>query len=252
MHGVIRSLGEENGATRTTTFTKQQNQAVLIAGLACACFSVLATLITLRWFILMKRTFRHNLIMFLILSDTFKALWYFLFPVVVLSRGPVASSSGFCQATGFFLAVGIESSDFAILMIALHAILYIFHPPARSEDSGGLYRWRKFIYPAWVALPVLAASLAFINSGDAYTTAGTFCYLPRRPFWYRLALSWIPRYCILSLIFLMYASLYIYVTLRFRSFSNLQDSDSNYSTIRIPGHHPDDRQRQKTVSHLTS
>ncbi|KAK5939222.1 G protein-coupled receptor gpr1 [Knufia obscura] len=126
--------------------------------------------------------------------------------------------------------MGIEASDFAILMIALHAILYIFHPPARSGESGGLYRWRKIIYPAWGALPILAASLAFVNSGNAYTTAGTFCYLPRRPFWYRLALAWIPRYCILSLIFLMYAALYIYVTVKFRSFSNLQDSDSNVTT----------------------
>lgn len=226
MNEVARSLSDENAGTTTTTFTRQQNRAVLIAGLTCACFSVLTTLVTLRWFILMKRTFRHRLVMFLILSDTFKALWYFLFPVVVFSREPVASSSGFCQATGFFLAIGIEASDFAILMIALHAILYIFHPPARYGDSGGLYRWRKFVYPAWAALPILAASLAFVNNGDSYTTAGTFCYLPRRPFWYRLALSWIPRYCILSLIILMYTALYIYVTLKFRSFSNLQDSDS--------------------------
>jgi len=226
MHGFIRSLGQAHAAANTASFTKDQNRAVLIAGLTCACFSVLATFVTLRWFILMKRTFRHKLVMFLILSDTFKALWYFIFPVVVFSRGPVASSSGLCQATGFFLAIGIEASDFAILMIALHSILYIFHPPASSGESGGLYRWRKFAYPAWIGLPILAASLAFVNDGNAYTTAGTYCYLPRRPFWYRLALSWIPRYFIITLIIVMYAALYIYVTLKFRSFSNLQDSES--------------------------
>src|SRR5690349_18282006 len=96
----IRSLSQNE--TKSTTFTAQQNRAVLIAGLTCACFSVLATLITLRWFILMKRTFRHKLIMFLILSDSFKAFWYFIFPVVVFSQGPIPSSSGFCQASGFF------------------------------------------------------------------------------------------------------------------------------------------------------
>lgn len=214
-----------------TSFTPWQNRSVLIAGLTCACISVLATLITLRWFLLMNRNFRHKLIMFLIFSDTFKAFWYFIFPVVVFSRGPVSTSSGFCQASGFFLAVGIEASDFAILMIAFHSILYIFHPPARSGDIGGLYRWRKWIYSAWIGFPVLAASLAFVNHTDAYATSGTFCYLPRRPFWYRLALSWIPRYFIMFLIFGMYISIYIYVTFKFRSFSNLQESESRYSSV---------------------
>lgn len=214
----------------TTSFTEHQNRSVLIAGLTCACFSVLATLITLRWFILMKRNFRHQLVMFLICSDTFKAFWYFLFPVVVFARGPVQSSSGFCQATGFFLSVGIEASDFAILMIALHSILYIFNPPTNSGEVGGLYPWRKWIYPAWIFLPILAASLAFINDNDAYITVGTFCWLPRRPFWYRLALSWIPRYFIFCIIFMMYTAVYVYVTLKFRSFSNLQDSESRFSS----------------------
>lgn len=228
MSATARGLSEANGST--TSWTTQQNQAVLIAGLTCACFSVLATLVTLRWFILMKRSFRHKLIMFLICSDTFKALWYFLFPVVVFSRGPVSSSSAFCQVSGFFLSVGIEASDFAILMIALHAILYIFRPPARSAEQGGLYPYRKWIYPLWIALPIIVASLAFINDREAYTTSGTFCYLPRRPFWYRLALSWIPRYCIMLIIFAMYTAVYIYVALKFRSFGNLNDSGSHYSS----------------------
>lgn len=227
---TARALSGQEEDASTTSWSKSQNRAVLIAGLTCACFSVLATLITLRWFILMKRSFRHKLIMFLICSDTFKALWYFLFPVVVFSRGPISSNSGFCQASGFFLSLGIEASDFAILMIALHSILYIFYPPARSGDPGGLYRYRKWIYPAWIGLPLLAASLAFVNDGDAYTTSGTFCYLPRRPFWYRLALSWIPRYFIMMVIFGMYTAVYVYVALKFRSFSNLQESDSHYSS----------------------
>lgn len=228
MNHDVRAL--DGGDPTSTSLTPQQNRAILIAGLTCACFSVLCSIITLRWFLLMKRAFRHRLVMFLIFSDTFKALWYFVFPIVVFSRGSVQTSSGFCQASGFFLALGIEASDFAILMIALHSILYIFHPPASSNEKGGLFRYRKYVYPFWIALPLLSASLAFINHGRGYATAGTFCYLPRRPFWYRLALSWIPRYCIISLIAIMYLAVYIYVTLKFRSFSNLGDSQSGYSS----------------------
>lgn len=226
----LKTRALKNGPdVNTTSLTASQNRAVLIAALVCASVSLLVTFITLRWFILMKKTFRHRLVLLLICSDTFKAIWYFVFPVVVFSRGPVASSSTFCQASGFFFALGIEMADFAILGIALHSIIYIFKPPTRSGESGGLYRWRKWIYPVWLGFPLLLASLAFINNHHAYTTAGSLCYLPRRPFWYRLALAWIPRYMILCLIFAMYATVYIYVTLKFRSFSNLNNSDDDVS-----------------------
>lgn len=72
---------------------------------------------------LMKRSFRYHLIFLLIVSDLWKAIQYFIFPIVVFIRGEVDSTSDFCQASGFFLALGIEVSDFAILMIALHAAL---------------------------------------------------------------------------------------------------------------------------------
>lgn len=51
-----------------------------------------------------------SLIMLLIQSDMFKALWYMLYPIVVFTHGPVPSNSTFCQVNGFFLALGIEAS----------------------------------------------------------------------------------------------------------------------------------------------
>ena len=202
------------------TLTASQNRAILIAGLSCACVSFVAAFIALRWFILMKRYFRHRLVLFLIASDTFKAVWYFVFGVVAISRGPVSSTSSFCQASGFFLMLGVEAADFAILVIALHTMLSIFKPASNSGE-GGLYRYRSWIYPLWLGPPLLAACLAFINGEDAYTTSGAYCYLPKRPFWYRLALSWIPRYLIIMTIFGMYISIYIYVHIKFNSFSVL-------------------------------
>ena len=63
------------------------------------------------------------------------------------------------------------------------------------------------------------ASLAFVNGADAYVTAGTYCYLPKRPLWYRLALAWIPRYLILLTISVLYAGIYVYVKIKFHNFS---------------------------------
>jgi G protein-coupled receptor GPR1 len=138
-----------------------------------------------------------------------KAVWYFVFPLVVFVGGPVSSTSNFCQASGFLLAFAIEASDMAILLIALHSTLCILRSDS-TIGASGLYRYRNWIYPMWLGPPLLAASLAFINNEEAYTVAGTFCYLPKRPFWYRLALSWVPRYLIISLILIMYVWIYIY------------------------------------------
>src|ERR1700761_670009 len=60
-----------------------QSRAILTAALSCACGSLVLVLITLRWFLIIPRCFRHRLVLHLIVSDTLKALWYFVFPIVV-------------------------------------------------------------------------------------------------------------------------------------------------------------------------
>lgn len=207
-----------------------RSHAILCVGVACASLSLMAALISLRWFLLMRRSYRHHLILFLILSDTWKSLWYFIFPIVLFTHGKVDSASAFCQASGFLLSLGLEASDFAILMIALHTILYVFKRP-QIKGEGGLYPYRKYIYPLWLCLPVLSAGLAFANaSGEGYVTSGTFCYLPKRPFWYRLALSWIPRYLIFITIFTMYAMIWAYVNRKFKAFNDMGIDNSRYAS----------------------
>ncbi|OAL40432.1 hypothetical protein AYO20_00168 [Fonsecaea nubica] len=226
----------EPGKIATGSLSDAQNHAILVAALACASVSLVVVLVTLRWFLIMRRSFRHRLVLYLIISDTFKAIWYFVFPIVVFARGPVKSNSNFCQASGFLLVFAIEASDMAILIIALHSILYILRPGS-TLGEGGLYRYRRWTYIMWLGPPLLAASLAFLESKDAYITVGTFCYLPKRPFWYRLALSWVPRYLIIAVILIMYIWIYIYVHIKFRGFDNLGASDSSYESGRQQSYH---------------
>jgi hypothetical protein len=68
------------------------------------------------------------------------------------------------------------------------------------------------------------AGLAFVNPGPAYESLGAFCQLPIRPFWYRLALSWIPRYIIAIMIVGLAGSIYAYVGCEFRSYANLSQN----------------------------
>ncbi|OIW28616.1 hypothetical protein CONLIGDRAFT_681564 [Coniochaeta ligniaria NRRL 30616] len=165
--------------------------------------STLATSFAFYWFVRMRRSFRHDLIMLLIQSDLIKALWFVIFPIVTYTRGPIASDSTFCQVSGFFFAVGIESSDVAVLLIALHSAMYIYRP------KSGLYPYRWLAYAAYVIVPLLFASLAFADGG--YRNVGYYCYLSNRRGWTRLALSWVPRYVLFALILVIYACIYAYV-----------------------------------------
>ncbi|KAG9246572.1 G protein-coupled glucose receptor regulating Gpa2-domain-containing protein [Calycina marina] len=224
-----RSLGPSKDEERKILTGSQQHTLQCLA-LAFSTFSVASAILAFYWFIKMRRSFRHDLVMLLIQSDMFKALWLMIYPIITFAHGPIASSSKACQANGFFLAVGIEASDVAVLMIAIHSAMYIFNPRG-SKGEGGLYPYRNFAYAIWIIYPLTMASLAFINKGNSYVNDGTYCYLPIRPFWYRLALAWIPRYLIFVFILGVYSSIYFYVRAKFRGFTDVAAKDnSNDST----------------------
>ena len=73
------------------------------------------------------------------------------------------------------------------------------------------------------------AALAFTGGNShVYVSQGVFCYLPVRPIWYRIALSWAPRYFILATIILIYLAIYIYSRSRFGQFSpNISSAGTN-------------------------
>ena len=120
--------------------------------------------------------------------------------------------------------------DSVILLIAIHTALTIFSSRQASFQSG-LYRYRWAAYTCWAVFSILLAALAFINSSSSYVSQGTFCYLPARPIWYRLALSWIPRYLILCTILGIYLAVYLYTKAKFGDF------DAKFSTNSLDTEH---------------
>ena len=88
------------------------------------------------------------------------------------------------------------------------------------RGEAGLYRYRWYAYGSWIIFASLMAGLAFVNREHAYINQSSFCYLPVRPFWYRLALSWIPRYVILLTITGLYLAIYCYVKIQFKQLGN--------------------------------
>ncbi|KAB5539485.1 G protein-coupled glucose receptor regulating Gpa2-domain-containing protein [Coniochaeta sp. 2T2.1] len=173
--------------------------------LGIGLLSTLATAFSFYWFVKMRRSFRHDLIMLLIQADLIKSVWFVIFPVYTFLRGtvPVESDSSFCQVSGFFMALALESSDVAVCLIAIHSAMYIWRP------QSGLYPYRWLAYGVYVVVPLLFAGLAFLEGG--YENVGYFCYLPNQTGWTRLALSWIPRHVIFAFLIILSVCIYFYI-----------------------------------------
>jgi hypothetical protein len=121
------------------------------------------------------------------------------------------------------------ATDYAVLVIALHNALQVFRP-STSLHADGLYTYRYLVYFGAVAIPSTMASLAFINPNWGYMSQGAFCSLPLRPFWYRLALAWIPRYIIAVVILGLAVAMYTHVGFEFPQLRDLADnSGRSYS-----------------------
>lgn len=79
-------------------------------------------------------------------------------------------------------------------------------------------------------MPALMAGLAFINPTASYISNGPFCSLPLRPYWYRLALLWIPGYLIGFTILGLAVAIYTHVGSEFRPFTKAADRSTSVST----------------------
>jgi G protein-coupled receptor GPR1 len=145
-------------------------------------------------------------------------------------------------------------TDVAILFISMHMALQIFPPKSSFLGHDGLYRVRHWVLAIWILLPCFTAALAFANPSGAYQAQGAFCWLPIRPFWYRLALSWIPRYLIWLYIMWVAIRIYSHVGYEFRVFGQEQDrsSSNDLSAASSVERHAIKRAKKERRSHVIS
>lgn len=177
-----------------------------ILAISSGSASILSCLIAIYLYLAIhpsRRLFRHQLIFFLVVTDLFKSIAVFIYPIIALNH--VVNRAGI-NAIGWFTALGIEGSDLAIFLFAIHTLLTIFYP----QRYGGLSFLKAYVFWACFVIPVILASLAFINN-VGYVSYGVYCYLPTEPIWYRMVLSWGPRYFIMLSILIIYCTIYFYV-----------------------------------------
>ncbi|KAK0934993.1 G protein-coupled receptor gpr1 [Friedmanniomyces endolithicus] len=235
-HMAVSGLDRAMSVNASAILAYDQRHQIQVVATATSTVSITASLLAIYWFCLMRRNFRRDLVLLLIMGDFWKSFVYLLYATATFARGQLHTTSGFCQVGGYMLTAGIEACDIAILLMGLHMSLQIFPPSrpflARTLGHDGLYRIRYWVFAAWFIIPNIMASLAFLNPGPAFEAAGAFCYLPIRPYWYRLALSWIPRYLIWIFVMGVAIRIYRHVGNEFQVFGQEKDRSTS---LNMPG-----------------
>lgn len=231
-----------------STFVARDLRNLRILALTASSSSIVACAVSIFFLINIdrrKRVFRHDLVFFLIICDLVKALVLMIYPLVILVQNEVYAQPGFYNTLGWFTAYCVEGADLAIFFFAIHFALLIFTPSWKwrhggsGRMEGGLYCVRAYIWPITALVPVLLASLAFVNfelldeemlksettvvlDNDnykfpyyarlgGYKPYSAWCYLPPYPAWYKLVLSWGFRYFLIVFILVLYISIYVFV-----------------------------------------
>ncbi|KAI6820308.1 hypothetical protein KC327_g15494 [Hortaea werneckii] len=245
----IASLNTANHFNASARMALEQRHTIRLLASSTSVFSILAATCAVYWFYLMRRNFRRDLVLLLIVGDLWKSLWFLTFACITYTQEKVQSESAVCQVSGYMLQMGIMMCDFAILFMSLHMWLQIFPPQDSFLGHDGLYRIRRWVIAAWLILPNLCAALAFVKGRWAYESGGAFCSLPLRPYWYRLALSWIPRYLIWIFVMGVAIRIYKHVGKEFKVFGQERDRSSSFS---IPGESKIDRMADPTTNTMSS
>lgn len=101
-----RALGDVNA---TVTMAEYQRFVIRAVATSVSAISLASALLAVYWFYMMRRNFRRDLVLLLILGGSWKSLWFLIFSGVTFVHGSIASQSAFCQASGYLLLVGFES-----------------------------------------------------------------------------------------------------------------------------------------------
>ncbi|KAF2396731.1 hypothetical protein EJ06DRAFT_231690 [Trichodelitschia bisporula] len=170
-------------------YTLLEKRRIQIGAIAFSSLSLALSIVTIHWFVRMRKRPRHKLIMLNILSSLLRALSLLFSALLTLPpHKPLISKSPLCQSTGDLLSAANALTDASILALSLHGLLQIIRPTA--SPATGLAPWAHTTYILCAAFAALMAGLPFavFRPGPAFVAADAFCGLPVRPRCVTLAL----------------------------------------------------------------
>jgi len=109
LYARTAKLGDSRSVNATGVLNADQRHRIQVIACTMASISIIAALLAIYWFCMMRRNYRRDLVLMLILGDFYKSLWYVIYGSVTFATGQVASEAPFCQVSGFMLGVGLES-----------------------------------------------------------------------------------------------------------------------------------------------
>jgi hypothetical protein len=109
MQRATTGLGNSHSVDAAGILALQQRRQIQVLCTAMASVSIFAAICAIYWFCMMRRNYRRDLVLMLILGDFYKSLWYLIHGSVNLARSQVTSDESFCQVSGFMLQMGLQA-----------------------------------------------------------------------------------------------------------------------------------------------
>ncbi|KAH6850679.1 G protein-coupled glucose receptor regulating Gpa2-domain-containing protein [Chaetomium sp. MPI-CAGE-AT-0009] len=167
------------------------------------------------------RSFRHQLILGLAVSDSIMALNFLLSSSMNVGGRWIGApeQAGFCSFNGFMTQVFVIQTDYWVVVIAVYTYFVL-------TDQKRCYNWIQ-THPLvpWVLPWILSVAWASIGLGiTGYGDIGAWCWFTSDEV--RLLVNFVPRWTIIVIMFVMYARLYFLLFRAHRRLTSLDDSSS--------------------------
>ncbi|KAM7192597.1 hypothetical protein V8F20_008806 [Naviculisporaceae sp. PSN 640] len=167
------------------------------------------------------RSFRHQLILGLALSDLVMAVNFLLSSSLNVSSRWIGApeQAGFCTFNGFMTQVFVIQTDYWVFIIAIYTYFVL-------TDQKRCSNWiQSHPFIPWILPWLLSCLWAAVGLGvTGYGDIGGWCWFTSDQV--RLLVNFVPRWAIIAIMFLMYARLYFILWRAHRRLVSLDTSQS--------------------------
>ena len=105
---LLKSIASATSVNASTILHANQRHTIQVLATATSSLIIAAALCALYWFCMMRRNFRRDIVLLLIVADLWRSATYLSFAAVTFANGPVTTEQGWCQASGYMLIMGTQ------------------------------------------------------------------------------------------------------------------------------------------------
>lgn len=126
----VASLSNTHHFNATARMAHEQRHTIRLLASSTSVFSILAATCAVYWFYMMRRNFRRDLVLLLILGDFWKSLWFLIFACVTFTHERIRSEEAVCQVSGYMLQMGTmmcgELLSLSLSLLSFSCFFFVF------------------------------------------------------------------------------------------------------------------------------